>query len=67
METIGLSRKEFDALPEYSFSNPTGTIIGKRWKRRSEDRWFFCEYTRSNDPEYVLVKIKAIIILEETK
>jgi hypothetical protein len=67
MEIIGLSRKEFDALPEYSFSNPTGVIIGKQWKRKSEDRWFLCEYVLSDDPEYALTKINLIIVLEEIK
>jgi len=68
METIGLSRKEFDALPEYSLSNPTGVIIGKQWKRKSEDKWFLCEYVHApGDRYHALIKIKSIIILEEIK
>ena len=29
---IVLSRDEFNALPEYSCSLPSGTIVGKRWR-----------------------------------
>lgn len=28
-----LSWREFKALPEYSLSNPTGVVVGKRWRR----------------------------------
>lgn len=31
--TVTLTRAALDALPEYSCSLPTGTTIGKRWKR----------------------------------
>lgn len=31
-ETI-ISREDLNALPEYSCSIPTGTVIGKRWRR----------------------------------
>lgn len=30
-----LTRKEFDELLDYSCSLPTGTTIGKRWKRNN--------------------------------
>lgn len=33
MENILLTNKEFDDLLEYSTSVPTGTKIGKKWKR----------------------------------
>ncbi len=56
METICLIKKEFDDLPEYSTSNPTGTTIGKVWKRKSYvfkikgkgDKIFSCGYLPSN-------------------
>jgi hypothetical protein len=38
METTYLTQKEFDTLLEYSTSIPTGTTIGKRWKRH---RYYF--------------------------
>lgn len=44
-----LTRKEFNDLPEYSLSLPTGTIIGKRWKCRTygypTETWIMGEYT----------------------
>lgn len=33
LETLKLTQREFDQLPEYSASLPTGTTVGKRWKR----------------------------------
>jgi hypothetical protein len=30
-----LSIKEFEALPDYSCSLPTGTTVGKQWRRRT--------------------------------
>lgn len=35
-ETIELTRQEFQDLPEYSCSLPTGTTIGKRWKKNQD-------------------------------
>jgi hypothetical protein len=37
-ETFTLTRKEFDDLLEYSCTLPTGTTIGKRWKRDVNSR-----------------------------
>lgn len=50
METLQLTQAEFDALPEYSESLPTGTTIGKRWKRECRDGWVVGEYT-SKEPK----------------
>jgi hypothetical protein len=33
-KTALMTEKELEALPEYSLSLPTGTTIGKRWKRQ---------------------------------
>ena len=32
VELVELTRREFDELPEYSCTLPTGTTIGKKWK-----------------------------------
>lgn len=42
MKKLLLTQSEFDALPEYSASYPTGTTPGKRWKRHdgAHDREF---------------------------
>lgn len=60
--TLVLSKREFEDLPEYSCSLPTGTTIGKRWKRdrnfgRRSDRvgpeWDVAEYAESEIPGMV--------------
>lgn len=48
----------FDALLEYSSSLPTGTYIGKRWKRFvgwGTDRWLMGEYAEDDDPKRVRI------------
>lgn len=53
----------FDALLEYSSSLPTGTYIGKRWKRfvgRGDQRWMMGEYAEDPDPEKVLILWRRI-------
>ena len=57
-DVLYISKGEFDSLLEYSASYPTGTTIGKRWKRNvsdtSEPVWLIGEYTRyvgENDVE----------------
>lgn len=32
---VRVTRREFDEMPEYSASIPTGTTIGKRWRRNA--------------------------------
>lgn len=57
---LRLTSAEFDALPEYSATLPTGVILGKRWKRcllrwrtdKAQERdltnWRIGEYTRES-------------------
>lgn len=59
---------EFKALPEYSATIPTGTTIGKRWRRLDgahdhvakaaghKPRWIIGEYTEHADPTKVGIK-----------
>ncbi len=48
MNTVTLTKSEFDELGEYSHSLPTGTTIGKRWKAKLQGpaNWWMGEYTR---------------------
>lgn len=60
-DTIRLTLAEFDALLDYSSSIPTGTTIGKRWKRRKvyhdESRgWVVGEFVEHPDPDVVGIK-----------
>lgn len=50
---IWLTRDAFKALPEYSLTDPTELVPGKRWKRdanmtwtgpRGRPSWWLCEY-----------------------
>lgn len=65
MKSLILTRAEFDALPEYSASLPTGTTVGKRWKRLNgvhdyefmasggEPVWMIGEFVEIGDPTAV--------------
>jgi hypothetical protein len=50
---VSITREELEALPEYSCSIPTGTTIGKRWRRdvafndpnpKASRDWMIAEY-----------------------
>lgn len=67
-----LTRVEFHMLPEYSCTIPTGTTIGKRWRRREpygapEERaaWFMGEYVPSPMPGHVGIHWRRIEVREE--
>ena len=70
-KTITLTKKQFDDLLEYSTSIPTGTTIGKQWKRqlwdwefsRPSGKWQLVEYTWHKDPNLVGMKYKNINIV----
>ncbi len=64
-ETVMLTQQEFDDLPEYSMSLPTGTTIGKQWKMgwgRPDGplTWYLCEYVEIDEPGYVGIQRKEI-------
>lgn len=66
-ETITLTKTEFDELLDYSCSNPSGTTIGKRWKRRSDYHdetkgWYMGEYIEHPDPDLVGIKWREIVV-----
>jgi hypothetical protein len=72
-----MTRKYFDALPEYSLSIPTGVTIGKRWKRvepfvddGTPKTWFMGEYAEEPDqvtyPGMVQILRRLILIVDES-
>lgn len=69
LPVLALTQAEFDALPEYSCSLPTGTTPGKRWKREDgahdfafksqggRPRWVIGEYDPQDDGSTPTIKI----------
>lgn len=49
-DVVTLTKAEFDALLTYDTSLPTGTTVGKRWKRVIGDVWWMGEYVAHADP-----------------
>ena len=69
-ETVLMTQKAFDELPESSLSNPTGTTIGKQckmgWGRPDGPlTWYLCEYVEHDDPGYVGILRKEIQLCKE--
>lgn len=80
--TIVLTQAEFDSLPEYSCTLPTGTTIGKKWKRNIHafdpryhdprtgntiDDWYLCEYVPHTDPAKIGITYKHIVAIIKIK
>lgn len=68
-----ISRKTFDALPEYSLTLPSLTTIGKVWKanramtwagRTGPDDWLICEFVSHPDPNLVGIDYRRPEIIE---
>lgn len=54
---VRLTKRELDELPEYSCSMPTGTTVGKRWKRdvnayRKPITFFLNAFDGSPEPSF---------------
>lgn len=63
-----MSQADFDALPEYSCSNPSGVFFGKRWKRGEPYRlprtaWYMGEYIPAADPKLAGIRFLRILIV----
>jgi hypothetical protein len=66
--TVQLTQQEFDALRDYSASLPTGTAIGKQWKRRNDyydesKGWRLGEYVEHADPDLVGIRWRDIEVV----
>jgi hypothetical protein len=61
-----MTRHAFNSLLEYSRSLPTGTTIGKRWRRNCGPHgWFMGEYVDDPYPSQVGIAWRQILIAEE--
>lgn len=70
-KTALCDQEMFDSLYEYSCSLPTGTTVGKRWKRAKntydgKDGWLLGEYVECYpiDPDTVKVKFRELLVVE---
>jgi hypothetical protein len=71
---ILISWSEFDALPEYSCSIPTGTTVGKKWKRpvpyeiRTDppNTWVLGEYVECSVPGEIGIEWTPLILPENS-
>ena len=70
---IVLTRKAFDDLYEYSTSLPTGTTVGKQWKRhiyelgsggrmKLTNKWLMGEYFDDGTPGMIAIRWSRIEI-----
>ena len=58
-----ISSAEFDALSEYSFTQPSGYRRGLRWKAkdRSTGRWVVCVYGPVVDDGVIIDRFRPIV------
>lgn len=56
-----MSKEDFDKLPTYSMSNPSGAYEGKMWKGEFNKEWYLCWWGVSNKPESVSGNKRKII------
>lgn len=47
MKIARMTQETFSRLPEYSASLPTGTTLGKKWRRRCSDGWYQGHFTEN--------------------
>lgn len=60
-----LTQVELDALPEYSFSLPTGTVPGKQWKRKVASDWWLGEYGKIDEAtDTITIRWRKILTVE---
>lgn len=52
----------FDALADYSCTNPSGVYEGKCWRRRQDNIWLLCFYGPSHEPTLCSINALAILI-----
>lgn len=71
LEVERISRSLFDKLPEYSCTIPTGTTIGKVWRRKKDyydesKGWLIGEYVTDpqGDPKMVGIQWREPLIIE---
>lgn len=61
-----ISRADFEALPEYSFTKPTGVYDGKCWKLKRGGEWWVACYLEEDPPhpDGLLTPFRRALIVE---
>lgn len=72
-----MSRRTFDALHEYSCSNPSGVYEGKMWKRHDgifdaaflrrggKPEWLLVWFGKSENPDMCSINSRKILLIED--
>ena len=66
-DTVLLTQVEFDQLPEYSMSTPSGVYIGKAWKSSVGHDWRLLWYAPHNTKGKCLINNRVIVITDKKK
>jgi uncharacterized protein (DUF3820 family) len=56
-----LTAQQFDGLPEYSSTYPSGTYDGKCWKRQGDVEWYLCWYRPHSQPGKIGIGFRTIL------
>lgn len=64
-EIAMMSKRDFDALPEYSISTPTGVYEGKCWKAKRGGIWYLRWYDKDDgDPRGLPTPWRKIVVID---
>ena len=62
-KTATMTLSAFESLHEYSLTLPTGTYLGKVWKRKKNTgKWVLGEYVVDPDPKMVGIVWREIVL-----
>lgn len=60
-----MSHQTFEALLDYSNSQPTGVYVGKMWRAEYNSGWHLCWFGRDPTPGFVSNNYRLIVIMSE--
>lgn len=59
-----MERRAFERLMEYSCTLPSGTYLGKRWRKKAGARgWLLGEYVPDTEPGMVGIRWRTILVV----
>lgn len=58
-----MSQRDFESLPEYSATMPSGVYPGKTWRAQWRGRWFFRWYGECDDPTKCTNNQREVIVV----